>query len=77
GPLLRVLRGWLADNGSRGASAKSLGLHRNSVRRQIGQVGELLGADLADARTRAELLIALQFVDPQRLPAAADEAGAQ
>ncbi|NKX55156.1 PucR family transcriptional regulator [Arthrobacter mobilis] len=63
--LLRVLRGWLAENGSWDASAKALGLHRNSVRRQIGQVGELLAVDLADAATRAELLIALRFVDPQ------------
>lgn len=70
-PLLRVLHGWLSENGSWDAAAKSLGLHRNSVRRQISQVGELLGADLADARTRAELLIALQFVDAQRARSAA------
>jgi purine catabolism regulator len=71
-PLLRVLRGWLAENGSWDAAAKALGLHRNSVRRQIGQAAELLGLDLAAAGTRAELLIALQFVEPQRTPAAGE-----
>ena len=62
-PLLAVLRGWLAENGSWDGSAKRLGLHRNSVRRQIGQVGELLGLDLNDAGVRAELWIALQYTD--------------
>ncbi|WP_115786990.1 PucR family transcriptional regulator [Arthrobacter silvisoli] len=62
-PLLAVLRGWLAENGSWDGSAKRLGLHRNSIRRQIGQVGELLGKDLNDAQVRAELWIALQYVD--------------
>lgn len=62
GPMLQVLRGWLQENGSWDASAKALGLHRNSVRRQIGQLAELLHADLKDAGTRAELLIALRFV---------------
>ncbi len=62
-PLLTVLRGWLAENGSWDGSAKRLGLHRNSVRRQIGQVGELLGRDLNDAQVRAELWIALQYTD--------------
>ncbi|MFJ4208590.1 PucR family transcriptional regulator [Paenarthrobacter sp. NPDC089675] len=62
-PLLPVLRGWLAENGSWDASAKLLGLHRNSVRRQIGVVGELLDMDLNAAQVRAELWIALQYVD--------------
>lgn len=62
-PLLAVLRGWLGENGSWDASAKALGLHRNSVRRQIGIVADLLDADLNDAQVRAELWIALQFTD--------------
>jgi purine catabolism regulator len=66
--LLAVLRAWLEANGSWDGSAKALGLHRNSVRRQIGQVGELLGRDLADAQTRAELLIALSYSPPELLP---------
>jgi purine catabolism regulator len=62
-PLLAVLRGWLSENGSWDASAKLLGLHRNSVRRQIGVLGELLEMDLNQAQVRAELWIALQYAD--------------
>ena len=60
---LRVLRSWLAAHGSWDAAAKDLGLHRNSVRRQINAVAELLGIDLGQAQARAELWIALQYVD--------------
>lgn len=60
---LRVLQSWLAAHGSWDAAAKDLGLHRNSVRRQINGVAELLGVDLGQAQARAELWIALQFVD--------------
>ena len=52
---LRVLRSWLAANGSWDATAKDLGLHRNSVRRQINALAELLdtgpGAGLSAGRT--------------------------
>ena len=58
---LRVLRSWLASNGSWDATAKELGLHRNSVRRQINAIAELLDMDLGRAQSRAELWIALQF----------------
>ena len=66
--LLHVLRGWLEANGSWDASAKSLGLHRNSIRRQIGQLGEILDRDLSDAHTRAALLIALRYAPPGAFP---------
>ena len=59
-----MLRGWLAQNGNWDATAKALGLHRNSVRRQIGVVAELLDRDLNDAQTRADLWIALQYAPP-------------
>lgn len=62
-PLLAVLRGWLGENGSWDGSAKTLGLHRNSVRRQIGVLAELLQMDLNQAQVRAELWIALQYSD--------------
>ncbi|MDQ0802050.1 PucR family transcriptional regulator [Arthrobacter sp. SLBN-112] len=62
-PLLAVLRGWLTENGSWDGSAKLLGLHRNSVRRQIGVLADLLGMDLNQAQVRAELWIALQYAD--------------
>jgi purine catabolism regulator len=62
-PLLAVLRGWLGENGSWDGSAKLLGLHRNSVRRQIGVIADLLGMDLNQAQVRAELWIALQYTE--------------
>ncbi|WP_458113569.1 PucR family transcriptional regulator [Arthrobacter sp. R1-13] len=58
---LSVLRAWLGENGSWDATAKVLGLHRNSVRRQINALGELLDMDLNQARVRAELWFALQY----------------
>lgn len=61
--LLAVLRGWLGENGSWDGSAKLLGLHRNSVRRQIGVIADLLGMDLNQAQVRAELWIALQYTE--------------
>jgi purine catabolism regulator len=60
--LLRVLRAWLEANGSWDGSASTLGLHRNSVRRHIGTISELLGRDLHDAGVRAELWMALRFL---------------
>ena len=67
---LAVLRSWLGENGSWDATAKVLGLHRNSVRRQINAVAELLDTDLNKAQVRAELWIALQYVETL-LPAGA------
>jgi hypothetical protein len=58
---LKVLRSWLAANGSWDATAKELGLHRNSVRRQVNAIAELLDLDLGQAHSRAELWIALQY----------------
>jgi purine catabolism regulator len=60
---LSVLRAWLGENGSWDATAKLLGLHRNSVRRQINVLGELLDMDLNQAGVRAELWFALQYAD--------------
>jgi purine catabolism regulator len=60
---LSVLKSWLGENGNWDASAKALGMHRNSVRRQINALAELLAMDLGSAHVRAELWIALQYVD--------------
>ncbi|MGX9901959.1 helix-turn-helix domain-containing protein [Arthrobacter sp. SA17] len=57
------MRAWLGENGSWDATAKALGLHRNSVRRQINALGELLDMDLNQARVRAELWFALEYAD--------------
>ena len=61
--LLGILRAWLGENGSWDATAKASGLHRNSIRRQIGMLAELLELDLNQAQARAELWIALQYTD--------------
>ncbi|MET4136629.1 PucR family transcriptional regulator [Pseudarthrobacter sp. PvP090] len=77
--LLGVLRAWLGENGSWDATAKATGLHRNSIRRQIGMLAELLELDLNRAQARAELWIALQYTDElPGVPAgsAAPDAGA-
>nr|WP_309233187.1 PucR family transcriptional regulator [Pseudarthrobacter sp. AB1] len=60
---LIVLKSWLGENGNWDATAKALGMHRNSVRRQINALAELLAMDLGSAQVRAELWIALQYVD--------------
>jgi hypothetical protein len=65
---LAVLRTWLGENGSWDATAKALGLHRNSVRRQINALAELLDTDLNQAQVRAELWFALQYVDESHTP---------
>lgn len=79
--LLGILRAWLGENGSWDATAKATALHRNSVRRQIGVIGELLGLDLNRAQARAELWIALQYIAHQdqggpELPDAVSPGGA-
>jgi purine catabolism regulator len=63
GSLLTLLKSWLGENGNWDATAKVLGMHRNSVRRQINALAELLDMDLGSAQVRAELWIALQYVD--------------
>ncbi|MCU1552839.1 MAG: PucR family transcriptional regulator [Arthrobacter sp.] len=80
--LLGILRAWLGANGSWDATAKATGLHRNSVRRHIGTLAELLDLDLSQAQARAELWIALQYTDavpglPPGTPAAPEPAAAQ
>jgi purine catabolism regulator len=71
--LLGILRAWLGENGSWDATAKATGLHRNSVRRQIGVLAELLGTDFSRAQARAEFWIALQYTGGlPGLPAAPD-----
>ena len=72
---LAVLRSWLGETGSWDATAKVLGLHRNSVRRQINAVAELLDTDLNKAQVRAELWIALQYVEVLLPAGAAPAAG--
>lgn len=59
--LVPTLRSWLAHHGNWERTASALGIHRNSVRHRIGQIERVLGVDLADPDTRAELWLALRW----------------
>ncbi|WP_159611238.1 PucR family transcriptional regulator [Glutamicibacter sp. JC586] len=59
---LEVLRGWLDANGSWDQASKNIDLHRNSVRRHIASIGEVLNKDLNRADVRQELYLALTFL---------------
>lgn len=60
--LLNVLASWLRNNGSWEATARATGLHRNSIRRLVEQASEQLGMDLDSADVRAQLIVALSFL---------------
>ena len=59
---LEVLTGWLEANGSWDQTSKNIDLHRNSVRRHIASIGEILDKDLNRADVRQELYLALNFL---------------
>jgi purine catabolism regulator len=61
--LRHTLRTFLAHNGQADASASALGIHRHTLRYRMGKVAEVLGRDIDDPTTRAELWVALQFDD--------------
>ncbi|WGD37665.1 PucR family transcriptional regulator [Lysinibacter sp. HNR] len=58
--ILTTLHSWLLNNGGWDATARILGLHRNTVRRYVSTAGALLGRDLDNALVRADLLVALE-----------------
>ncbi|WP_344866843.1 helix-turn-helix domain-containing protein [Planomonospora alba] len=57
--LVESLRAYLACNGHWDAAAQRLGVHRHTLRYRMRRVAELLGRDLDDPATRAELWVAL------------------
>ncbi len=59
--LLDSLRAFLESNGHWDAAAQRLGIHRHTLRYRMRRVAELLGRDLDDPGTRAELWLALSF----------------
>lgn len=67
--LVESLRAYLESNGHWDAAAQRLGVHRHTLRYRMRRVAELLGRDLDDPGTRAELWFALEAAD-QSLPAA-------
>ncbi|UCR89195.1 PucR family transcriptional regulator [Mycetocola spongiae] len=58
--LVDTLYTWLLHNGSWDATARALGVHRNTVRRLVPRAGALLDRDLDDAHVRADLIFALR-----------------
>lgn len=61
--LLGTLRSYLELDGSVGAVAEALGLHRNTVRYRLQQVSELSGYDPTTTADRVQLWLALKAVD--------------
>ncbi len=59
---LQVLGSWLDSNGSWDETSKRLDLHRNSVRRHVSSIAQILDVDLNSAATRNELFLALRFL---------------
>ncbi|MGB8402525.1 MAG: PucR family transcriptional regulator [Mycobacterium sp.] len=57
--LLTALRAYLEANGHWESAAAAIGVHRHTMRKRIETVEALLGVDLAVARVRAELLLAI------------------
>lgn len=59
GHLQESLLAYLEANGNWGVAASALGVHRHTLRGRIERIEDMLAVDLADARTRAELLLTL------------------
>ncbi len=59
--LLETLTSWLRHQGNRMAMAEDLCVHPQTVRYRMAQLHELLGDQLDDPRSRARLLLALNW----------------
>lgn len=59
GDLVRTLETYLQSHGSLNAVARTLFLHRNTVRQRLRRIAELTGADLNDADSRLALHLAV------------------
>jgi len=57
--LTETLRAWLLHHGRRDEIAEELFVHPQTVRYRMGQLRELYGDRLTDARTVLELTVAL------------------
>lgn len=58
--LLEVLSTWLRHNGAWEPAARSLHVHRHTLKHQVGQAAELIDLDLSRFGNRAELWILLE-----------------
>ncbi|BDH55816.1 CdaR family transcriptional regulator [Tsukamurella sp. PLM1] len=61
--LVEALRAYLENHGQWEATAAALGVHRHTARARVARAQEALGVDLASARVRAELLLAVILSD--------------
>ena len=59
GDLVESVRVWLAHHGQWEPAAAALGVHRHTLRKRVRRAGDLLGRDLDEPGTRAELWVAL------------------
>ncbi|MCX6469666.1 MAG: PucR family transcriptional regulator [Corynebacteriales bacterium] len=66
--LVTTLRRYLEANGHWESAAAAIGVHRHTLRQRVSRIEGLLGVDLADARTRAELLLILLSGDRPPAP---------
>ncbi|MFC7032167.1 PucR family transcriptional regulator [Nonomuraea rubra] len=67
--LVESLRAYLDSNGHWDAAAQRLGVHRHTLRYRMRRVAELLGRDLDEPGTRAELWLALEAARRGATPA--------
>ncbi|TYB61498.1 PucR family transcriptional regulator [Nonomuraea sp. PA05] len=67
--LVESLRAYLDSNGHWDAAAQRLGVHRHTLRYRMRRAAELLGRDLDDPGTRAELWLALEAARRAATPA--------
>ena len=59
GLLFKTLDAWYANNGQPGATAKSLGIHRNTLDYRLGKIGEITRLNLQKTEDRMWLFIAM------------------
>jgi hypothetical protein len=59
--LVTTLRSWLRHMGDRNAVADELSIHPQTVRYRLGQLREYFGSQLDSPRSRAQMLLALEW----------------
>jgi len=62
--LIAALHAHLAAHGALAVAAERLGVHRHTLRARLRRAGELLGRDLDDPTSRADLWVALTAAGP-------------
>ncbi|GAA1681699.1 PucR family transcriptional regulator [Microbacterium lacus] len=61
--LMQTLRAWFDDDCSHESTARSLGVHRHTVRTRLALAEQVLGRDLGSFAARAELWAALRVLE--------------